>query len=241
MRFVIVCESDADRRVAARLADRILLDSVEWLEPDLMDSNRSWIGVEGGHDFLKWTRAKDLGDRLRVKPHGHFSGIPGEPDAMAARRALIVVMRLAPDSQAVLLIRDSDNDERKRLGLEQARSESTTRTVVIGVAHPKRECWLLASFEPMSKNEEKLLTGLKKELGFNPIIDSHKLTAKTEGSKKCAKTALARLCSNDVHRQESGIDTGALDTLRANGKHNGLCDYFDEVQQRLVPLFSKNP
>ena len=85
-------------------------------------------------------RAQELG----IKVHGHFNGEPGLPNTWAARRALAYVLSRHEDEavDAILLIRDMDDQAERRQGLEQGRATFSSITrIVIGLAIPERECW----------------------------------------------------------------------------------------------------
>jgi hypothetical protein len=234
--LAVVCEADADRRISTALADRILCEEVEWIEPESIDLHRRWQGLEG-RSFLRWTEAVRLAKAIHA--HGHFKGLPGDPDAFAARKALLLLMaeRCPPD--AVLLIRDSDGDFQRRSGLEQAREENPWPfAIILGLAHPKRECWVLAGFEPVDVEEKGILDSLRRELGFDPRTQAHDLTAKEAGARRDAKRVLATLTQGRSDREEACWTEGHLESLKARGAETGLADYLEEIRERLVPIFN---
>ena len=101
----------------------------------------------------------------------------------------------------VLLIRDCDDQPERRRGLAQASTREPGHAwpfhVVIGLAHPKREAWVLAGFEPRDPDEHARLTTLRSELGHDPCTSSDQLTARTPGSKRDAKRVVA-YCTHPV-------------------------------------------
>ena len=235
--LAVVCEADADRRVSTALADRVLCHEVDWIERESLDLHRSWRGV-AGRPFLGWAEAVRLAKQRGIRAHGHFEGLPAAPDALAARKALLLLNgeRRRPD--AVLLIRDSDGDLQRRSGLEQAREENQWPfTVILGFAHPKRECWVLAGFEPVDAEERSLLEALRQELGSDPRTQAYQLTAKETGALRDAKRVLSTLTRNQSDREEICWTEGSLDSLRERGNQSGLADYLEELRERLVPLF----
>lgn len=243
LRIAVVCEGPADQRTACRLADRVAQSGLEWLNDELLPSTRCWVGVQPDQVFLRWSAVKSEANKLTEKLgggfghrlHGDFAGEPGKPDAHIGRRALLVLKDANPPVAAALLIRDSDNDLRRRDGLYQARNAgSWPFTVIIGVAHPKRECWVLAAFEPSNDSERQLLHSLRKELGFDPTTQSEELTAKVDDAKRSAKRVWAELRNDD---EERGLATTSLPTLKARGQNNGLAAYLAELEARYVPLF----
>ncbi len=152
--LVIVCEAVADHRVASVLADRVLCAEVEWIDPETLNLHRRWQGVDAGSSHIEWHRVRSLAKRHGFKVWGKFSGEPGAPDARAAR--LVLQLLLATDNlpDAVLLIRDSDGDEERRMGLEQARAERHWPfSIAIGLAHVNRECWVLAGRRRQDREE----------------------------------------------------------------------------------------
>ena len=86
---------------------------------------------------------------------GHFDGDPALPDARAARRAIAYVVRRFEVVDAILLIRDRDDQRERRSGLEQARAiYSPVTVIIVGLAITECECWLISGFDP-EREEEK--------------------------------------------------------------------------------------
>jgi hypothetical protein len=238
LRFAVVCEAAGDQRTACLLADRVAQNALSWLEDHLLTSTRCWSGVQSGDAFLRWKTVHAAANRLGIVAHGHFSGEPGAPDARAARRALLVLRACDPPVVAAFLIRDSDNDLSRRTGLEQARAYcGWPFEVIVGVPHTKRECWLLAAFEPADGAEKTRLQSLRQELGFDPCEQPEKLTAKDDQAKRSAKRVWATLLQAD---EERGLAGASLETLKKRGKLNGLADYLQELETRYVPLLRRN-
>lgn len=236
--FAIVCESPADRRTAADLADRVLCQQVGWLELDDLKLHRRWQGLEESDSHLEWHQTKDLARQRHVKAHGHFEGKPGAPDAYAARRALLLIATAPKSPDAVVLVRDTDGQEERRDGLEQARREREWPfPIVLAVAHPKRESWVLTGFEPRNEVEGERLEALSRELGFDPRRRSETLSAAGTGMPRNAKRILALLVGEEPEREWTCWREPALDLLEERGKLTGLADYLNEVRDRLVPLF----
>lgn len=216
--FAVVCEARADFETATELADRIFVDAIGWLDSELLEHLRVWQARDGGKPFLTWAGLKDLAREQGIRVHGHFDGEPAEPDARAARRALLLLRRLCDPLHGVLLIRDDDGDSRRRTGLEQARSEVTDDfPIVIGLARTKRECWVLAGFEPHDDAERGCLHALRAELGFDPIENAQELTAKHQQDCRSAKQVLAELTSHDLDRERCCWRETPLQSLRARG------------------------
>lgn len=186
--FVIVCEARNDFLTASELVDRVVCGSVEWIEPEFLDSLRDYSIPTGDEPFLTWKRVKGLAKESRLLPRGLIDGRPGDLDAQQTRRALYYIESNWPKVDGILLIRDDDRLVERRSGLEQARAASSLRErIVIGLAHTKRECWVLAGFEPIDEKEQELLVELRRELGFDPCIKAEELTAIHDHDKRSAK------------------------------------------------------
>ena len=244
--FAVVCEAPADRETATGLADRVLCQEVEWIEPDNLELHRRWRGLEGAAFHLEWHEIGSFKEKFGVKAHGSFQGLPGAPDAFAARLALMLFHDLESPPDAVILIRDTDGHQERRLGLEQARramrsGEPWPFEVVLGVAHPKRECWVLAGFDPQTEEEEKRLSEFRQELGSDPRLTPETLTAKTRGAIRNAKRVLAGLVAENPDRERVCWKDCDLETLRERGARTGLTDYLEEVRAHLVPIMRGSP
>jgi len=234
--IIVVCEAAADRVTACRLADRVLCEQVEWLDEDLLPSNRKWRGLGEGEAQLLWRDVAVLAKRLGLRVRGHFNDEAAEPDAQAARRALNLIKLKGGNPNGVLLIRDADDEPERLKGLNQARMNSPIKIpIALGVAFPKREAWVIAGFEP-SQEEQSRLDHLRKELGFDPTHQAHKLTATGKTDKKSAKRVHCELLGDDPTREAACLET-EFATLRIRGEESGLAAFLDEVQIRLVPLF----
>jgi hypothetical protein len=124
--------------------------------------------------------------------------------------------------------------------LEQARTSigGGLPQVIIGVAHTKLECWILAGFVPQDTAETARLVELRSELGFEPTGNSERLTAKHDQDKRSAKRVLRLLSEDDRSRERECMMQTELSILRQNGIECGLAAYLDEVEAKLVPLFA---
>lgn len=237
----VVCEARADQRTACNLADRVFVEQIDWLEPEMLETQRRWRGLSSEEgSYLKWAAVRTEAERVGLKGiFGHFNGSPGEPDALIARRALLLFATSDQRPAAVMLVRDSDGDSRRRVGLEQARGDKPWPfEVVIGVAEPKRECWVLAGFDARDADEAKRLEKVVERLSFHPVQDAHWLTAREHGAKTDAKVALEELTAGEFEREQACVSETPLKTLEERGGLTGLSAYLKEVRERLVPLLS---
>jgi hypothetical protein len=240
--IAVVCEADADRRTACELADRILCHNVEWIEPEVLDSYRRWRGFGGGEMYLKVSRVWSVAKEHNIKAHGHFGDKPGAPDARVARTAFLLLRESDPQPHAILFIVDTDNDPTRIEGCKQAREfawqgQPWPFEIILGLPHPKRECWVLSGYVPSDETEKARLDRTRPDLGFDPCVDSHLLIAKHIADKKSAKRVLASLIEGDASREQSCWQNCDLQTLMGRGAQNGLADFLAEVKDHLVPLF----
>jgi hypothetical protein len=242
--FGLVCEGSADEFTACTLADRVLLERIDWLEPELLGSIRKWRGEAPGETYLKWSHVKDRAAEVGLKVFGPFSDKPNAPDALTARKALLLFAGLKERPAAVLLVRDSDGDPERKdgEGLKQARDPRLWPfQVIIGVAHPKQEAWILAGFQPRSPEESERLQALRERLSVDPILKAHALDAREHGAKTDIKRALRELTQGNGDRERLCLSETDLEILEQRGKDNGLADYLREVRARLAPVLGHIP
>jgi hypothetical protein len=238
-KFAVVCEARADFHTATELLDRVLCEKVDWIVVEVLDSYREWCGWDDSAPFLLWRDISALARKIGIRAHGHFDGKPGEADAQVSRRALLLLNSLGEALHAILLIRDDDRQTERRLGLEQARANiSLPIPVVIGLAHLKRECWVLSGFEPRNAEEQTCLDRLSEDLGFDPRISPDRLADKGDNETRSAKGVLRELTQGDWERQADCWRSTPLRTLEDRGQAVGLSAFLEEIKSRLVPLFT---
>jgi len=236
---VLVCEGPADQRTACAIADRVAVETIGWLETELLDSLRHWCGIDEDTCFVTWAGIKREAEKHLLRVHGHFRGERGALDAYAGRRALTLIAMVVPQVALVMLIRDSDGEGQRCVGLQQARDyREWSFSVLIGVAHCKREAWLLSCFEAAGSTESRRHRSLRKQLGFDPCAESHELTATEPTAKRNAKRVLDKLTDSDTERAERGVRETPIATMRSRGALNGLADFIGEIEEHFVPLFA---
>jgi hypothetical protein len=242
-RFAVVHEAEADFHTATELADMVLLEVIDWLDEHLIGDQREWIEAVPINRRLTWTAVPQLAREVGIKAHGHFDGTPGEPDAAAARRAILYLKETIPDLSAILLIRDQDDQPERRTGLEQARNQDHGGTVIIvGLAIVEREAWVLAGFDPQDDGETARLNTERSKLGFNPCERSQQLTAcKDDNATRSPKRVLRHLSGGDKARERLCWTSTALVKLKERGADNGLAEFFEEVRNHLARLIGHVP
>lgn len=248
MEFVVIVEGPDDARTACDLADRVVVeDGPHWLDPHTRDAMRTWTGLPpDADDFTQWVEIKELAQNRGVRNLGFpKSGQPGGADLAQARKAILlhVLMREQEENPALLLIRDTDAERHSRSDFEQARRQPETPerlAVVIGVAHPKREAWILNGFDPEDDDEVERLEDLRQEIGCDPRTEAHTLTASSTSAPNNAKRVLGKLVQSDAREQRCWTETD-LSILRKRGRETGLRAYLEEIKDRLLPLFHPRP
>jgi hypothetical protein len=240
-RFAVVHEAAADFQTATELAERVLVETIEWLDEDLLANQREWLAEVAGGRPLTWKGIKQFAREAGIRVRGHFDGEPGLPDAAAARRAILFLLKEAPDLNAIVLIRDQDDEPDRRKGLEQARSQDHSGIVIaVGLAIVERECWVVSGFEPQDEGESSRLETVRKRLGFDPRLRNHELTAcKDDNAVRSPKRVLRELTGNDRDRERRCWREAPLNMLLERGGENGLAAYLHEVQHRLAPLIGR--
>lgn len=98
--FIVIVESSADAEIATKLAERILVEKVDWLEPEYLQYSFSWCGLQENTAHSCW---KDLTDVEKAfKREGYYTprfintkntngaGKYGEPLKPDAARAIFL-------------------------------------------------------------------------------------------------------------------------------------------------------
>ncbi|HEX2687532.1 MAG TPA: hypothetical protein VHN14_12985 [Kofleriaceae bacterium] len=236
--IAVVCEADADRQAATLLSDRVLRETVEWISPETLPYLRRYRGLGDQDPYLKCSSVKEIARQKRIVVHGFVDGEPKKPAAAMAMRALrlLAVSEIPP--AAVILTGDTDKEPTRRDGYDQARrAPRWPFAVIVGVAETKRECWILAGYEPRDDVERELLARERKVFGFDPRVSAEHLTASEEGAKRDAKRVLDALTGGDRDREDACLEEPPLALLMERGANTGLTLYLQELEERLVPLF----
>jgi hypothetical protein len=234
--IAVVYEAPADFRTATELADRVLIEAIDWFEPGLIEHQRSWVGDHSGNP-LTWKHTKRLALDHGIAFAGFFDGSPAEPDAYAARRAIRLLRHLLPDLDGVMLVRDQDDQPERRVGLEQARDEEKLVPLVVGLAIVERETWVICGFDPQDQPESTRLAEERQTLGFDPRLRSHELTAcKDDQAQRSPKRVLLKLGGGTHDREQRCWRETSLEILRERGTENGLKLFLEEVREKFAPL-----
>lgn len=243
---IVVVEDRSDAEIATKLAERVLVEVVDWLEPEQLPYCIQWRGFKENTPFSNWKTDVKNADKIATeaglrmpKTRGHSAGSPLQPDGASARKAIIltqILQRKQPEIKAVLLIRDLDNQPMRRAGLEQARQEmpkDLPLQIILGMADPKREAWVLNGFIAQTQTEEQSLSEIQTKICFDPCEDAHKLRSLTTDSDQSRniKKVLEQLTQNCYEREQKCWEDTPLDILRQRGSKTGLREYLAEVAE----------
>ena len=252
MEFIVIVESSADARTATKLAERVLVEKIEWLDAEMLQHHFQWSGLEAGTDNSCWKYINHIIERekksgfqpprfLRRDKQGQKTL---QPDGANTIKILNLVSYLQKTRQikAVLLIRDLDNQPQRREGIEQARSEHINRQhkleIIIGTADRMREAWVLNGFIPSNQEEERILQEITTELTFNPCEESHRLrNSLTKADRlRNPKVVVEKLTRGEMEREKQCWEDTPLEYLREKGDRTGLKAYIEEIEERLIPI-----
>lgn len=244
MRLILIVEARADADAASILADRVFIEGdADWVDAETLPSLREWTGIEPKTQYTRWAGLGQLATQHRIKAHGRGLG----PDGAAARKALLLVIQAHTQDdriEAVVLVRDMDNQPERRTSIETARAELADKLafqVAIAAPDAKREAWILHGFEPHNDNEKTLLTDERERLGFDPLTNPERLRGdhrkNADQEDRDMKLVVERLTQGEYDRERQCLEDTPLSILRTRGQKTGLADYLDEVEARLLPLF----
>ena len=254
--FCLIVEDEADARIAAGLAERVLLENIEWLEAEHLPHMFEWCGLEKSTEYSRWQDISDIVEQfkrrgLRIPKYlGHGKDGPLKADGAASMKILnllgLLQYKMDRPIKAVLFIRDLDNQPERRAGMEQTRAEQAdaraSLQVIIGSPDRTREAWVLNGFVPVTPEEQRRLNELKEKLSFDPCEQAHRLRSASflEPERlRNPKVAVERLTGGDPLRERRCWEETSLDKLRSIGRETGLTQYLTEVWQHLPPLLKE--
>jgi len=253
LEFIVIVESEADAEVAAKLAECVLVEKIDWLEDKQLQYLFQWRGLQENTKYSRWDDIVQIIENakkvLGYKPPrylGHANSGPLKTDGAGSIKILKLIRHLQKGQSSirvVFLIRDLDNQPQRRQGITQARSEynhlKNELEIIIGTADRSREAWVLNGFIPSSQGEIKILEDIKHQLKFDPCEDAHKLRANSfeEPDRiRNPKVVLKKLTAGDRLREQKCWEETDLALLRQRGEKTGLSDYLKEIEERLIPI-----
>jgi hypothetical protein len=245
----IAGEDEGHFQVVTTLVDDMIVAHIDWLKYDrdvdwlrnILDGYRAWRGVREAEPWYKYDPddTHDLRpltiDGVTIKRQGRIGGEPLKPEANMWRKVLLLFCHAEPRPDLVVLVRDLDGYPERRLGMEQVRDRLPWPfPVVLATPQPEIEAWLVSGFLA-NDSERTQLDDIRREISFDPTLESHRLTSHPNTAARDAKRVLKRLCDNDRARELACL--ASRDTLHARGEHNGARRFLDEVEQHIVPSF----
>jgi len=250
LEFVVVGEAVADVRIACALADRVINEEgPEWLRLQNLDWFRFWSGLQPNSSHSTWSEVRQLSKGFpELTFLRRFAGPDHKrenlPDYAPTRKAILLSALLRKDQfpAAIILIRDLDHQPERKEGMEQARAAERGRLVVI-LAAPKhkREAWVLNGFICENEREQKELESIRQEVKLDPCLEAHRLryASQTSRAERNPKEILQRLTDGSREREERCWTETPLSLLRERGAETNLKTYLTEIQESLLPLFSR--
>lgn len=239
---LVICEAQADFVIGIGLARRVAqeLPLAADLRPCGFDPEEGfsrWNSVRARFDRWREEREKRDGSRLR-RFALRSEGFAGGDAETAWQVSAMLAMRLPGASAAILLVRDTDNDLRRAEGLRSAVERLAARgnRIVLALAHPKREAWVLNGFVPANRHETAALKRVVSKLGFDPVRQSHRLNAKGRSGGRNAKIVLDELTGGSRVKEVSCWEETPLAELKKNGKSTGLAAYLADLEPWLRAL-----
>ena len=58
--FIVIVESSADARTATKLAERVLVEKIDWLDAEMLQHHFQWSGLEAGTENSCWKNIDDI-------------------------------------------------------------------------------------------------------------------------------------------------------------------------------------
>lgn len=241
----LACEDGGHFSTVTTLVDAALVSTHSWLD-GVIETCRSWRGVHPAEPWYKYDSADAFDVRpimingQRIAPRGYIRGEPLKPEASMWRKILLLFCHAQPQPDVVILVRDLDGYVDRRAGLLQVRNRLPWPfKIVFAGAEPEVEAWLVSGFEPRDHNERARATEAKRDLSFDPMTESHRLTSHPNHAPTDAKRVLEKLCGSEPDRREACLQDSRL--IHARGSTNGARAFLDEIDQHIVPVFGRTP
>jgi hypothetical protein len=237
-------EDEDHFRIVTTLVDDALVSRIDWLR-GILDSCRTWAGLHAGKPWYKYAPEDAYDVRpfviegMTIKPQGWIAGEPLKREAGMWRRILLLFCHADPRPDLVVLVRDLDGCPERRAGIEQVRNGfSWPFPIVVAAPEPEIEGWIVSGFVAATAGEQKRLDRARRELSFDPTIDSHRLTSHPNAARTDAKYVLSRLCLDDREREQRCLERALL---HQRGEHNGAREFLEHVHERILPVFGSRP
>lgn len=241
----IAAESEGDAKLITALVDRVLIEDVAWVREtfeacresleDGLSPCRNFRGI-AGEPYLDLHNASDRARERKLRIYGKFNDEPGADDAFMARATLFLFADEDEPPKAVIITRDVDRAPNRAKGFSQAaQSYDWNFKILVALAEPEIEAWLIAAWAPEDSSERERLKELVDELDFNPCKNPERLTSKKETDKKDAKRILKLLTKSKTDIIDRWKTT-RLEQLESNGAACGLGPFIRDIRETFIAV-----
>jgi hypothetical protein len=237
--IALLCEGKTDPPTVCALVDRVI-DARTWVKQPDLDTHRHYRGFAADEPFMTWFDIDNLSAKYNVKSRGHFNGLPLHGDGHNTRKALVLLtFHTETPVDAIVIFRDGDDqhDDRREAILRVRDATPFEVPVVVGIANPMSECWVLHGFEPCDADEKERYDAEFERVGFDPRMRAHDLTDTNEGDARSPKRVLWALAQRDHARERACLVDTTQHVLRSRGEKTGLVAFLDELDERLPKAF----
>jgi len=207
-------------------------------------------GHDPGLEYTRTASLADLGKQRKLRPHGKFDEI-GPHLGIAIE--VIVALRLRKVTRhadkPMVYFRDTDGSDFDAGALSAAVREILSANplqglhdpfedpVVIGVAHPKREAWILLGFEAETEDERAAHAKARRKLGHCPVAQPERIDATSKGSKRDIKEVLGSLIiAGERHEREARcLDSDRVHCISDSSPDpTGVGRFLSDVRQKVL-------
>jgi hypothetical protein len=242
IRIGLAAESRGDaHRLAASLADRVLVTKVAWLDGLNVEDVRRYAGT-GDEPFMPLKKASARAREAKVAVFGRDRSLDADEAHMyVCALRLFEEEPVRPD--AVILVRDLDRKDR-RLGFEQAVAWQGSRwhfPIIGAFPAPEAEAWRLVTWVPDTDHARATHAQVVRDLGFDPIRSPERLTSTAHGAVTDAKAVWKRVLGDDRGRADARWETFPLDAPSEARQAAGLDPYLDQLRTVLVQTVQHGP
>lgn len=206
------------------LTDRRIRDGVEWvrdlppIEGDSLRSVRRWVRRSDDQPWFPLRRSEpSTHARFDRRLHGKRG-----PAASALRHAIVRLQQLVRDGfdppDVVVFAMDVDGRTERVSSLrDELRERKFPYPIVLALPDPEAEAWIIALFRPATDEDRARHEGLRRELGFDPIREPHRLLSTTRvGDRDPKRVALALLHAKPASEVLESADISLVpDSTRA--------------------------
>lgn len=224
----VLCESDADFRVARGLLERCLQDA------GLQNTDIKFIDFGSYATFCAFKNVdKEFSYRLKISNPNSFlrAKFKGIPDTNGDRGPVLKFSSLPTVESADVLIitRDVDNQPERIQHIDSIVGILVAKGKIVawGMADRLRESWVLSGFVPRATHEHTAHRQWKSKLSFDPLQEPERLRG--DHPPNSAKHGLDTLTGNDYSREEECWRETPLAHLQERGQDNGLATFIKRL------------